>query len=86
LQGTHRGPLKMPRGTIPPTGKRMDAPCADVFELVDDKIKRFDCYPSGRSAGRRLDDRGLARRRSKPAGSGPDGNLLEFVERPGAPE
>jgi hypothetical protein len=25
----------------------MDAPCADVFELVDGKIKRFDCYPSG---------------------------------------
>jgi ketosteroid isomerase-like protein len=47
LQGTHRGPLKMPGGTIPPTGKRMDAPCADVFELVDGKIKRFDCYPSG---------------------------------------
>jgi predicted ester cyclase len=47
LQGTHRGPLKMPGGTIPPTGQRMDAPCADVFELVDGKIKRFDCYPSG---------------------------------------
>ena len=47
LQGTHRGPLTMPGGTIPPTGKRMDAPCADVFELVDGKIKRFDCYPSG---------------------------------------
>lgn len=25
----------------------MDAPCADVFELVGGKIKRFDCYPSG---------------------------------------
>jgi hypothetical protein len=22
----------------------MDAPCCDVFELVDGKIKRFDCY------------------------------------------
>jgi ketosteroid isomerase-like protein len=47
LQGTHLGPLTMPGGTIPPTGKRMDTPCADVFELVDGKIKRFDCYPSG---------------------------------------
>jgi ketosteroid isomerase-like protein len=47
LQGTHRGPLKMPGGTIPPTGNRMDTPCADVFELVGGKIKRFDCYPSG---------------------------------------
>ena len=25
----------------------MDAPCCDVFELIDDKIKRFDCYPEG---------------------------------------
>jgi ketosteroid isomerase-like protein len=47
LQGTHLGPLKMPGGMIKPTGKRMDAPCADVFELADGKIKRFDCYPSG---------------------------------------
>jgi ketosteroid isomerase-like protein len=47
LQGTHRGPLNMPGGTLQPTGNRMDAPCCDVFELVDGKIKRFDCYPSG---------------------------------------
>ena len=45
LQGTHLGPLHLPTGTLPPTGKRMDAPCCDVFELVDGKIKRFDCYP-----------------------------------------
>jgi steroid delta-isomerase-like uncharacterized protein len=47
LQGTHRGPLALPRGVIPATGKRMNAPCCDVFELSGDKIKRFDCYPSG---------------------------------------
>jgi steroid delta-isomerase-like uncharacterized protein len=47
LQGTHLGPLSLPDGTIPPTGKRMDAPCCDVFELSDGKIKRFDCYPEG---------------------------------------
>jgi steroid delta-isomerase-like uncharacterized protein len=47
LQGTHLGPLSLPRGTIPPTGKKMDAPCCDVFEVTDGKIKRFDCYPSG---------------------------------------
>jgi steroid delta-isomerase-like uncharacterized protein len=47
LQGTHRGPLELPRGIIPATGKRMNAPCCDVFELSGDKIKRFDCYPSG---------------------------------------
>ena len=45
LQGTHLGPLHLPAGTLPATGKRMDAPCCDVFELVDGKIKRFDCYP-----------------------------------------
>jgi predicted ester cyclase len=47
LQGTHNGPLRLPVGTIPPTGKKMNAPCCDVFELVGSKIKRFDCYPSG---------------------------------------
>jgi ketosteroid isomerase-like protein len=47
LQGTHSGPLNMPGGTLAPTGKRMDAPCCDVLELTDGKIKRFDCYPSG---------------------------------------
>jgi ketosteroid isomerase-like protein len=46
LQGTHNGPLNLPVGTIPPTGKRMDTPCADIFELVNGKIRRFDCYPS----------------------------------------
>jgi hypothetical protein len=30
-----------------PTGKRIDAPCCDVLELVEGKIKRFDCYPEG---------------------------------------
>jgi ketosteroid isomerase-like protein len=47
LQGTHSGPLATPFGSIPPTGKRMDAPCADIFELVGGKIKTFDCYPEG---------------------------------------
>jgi ketosteroid isomerase-like protein len=47
LQGTHTGPLETPFGTIPPTGKTMDAPCADIFELENGKIKRFDCFPEG---------------------------------------
>jgi hypothetical protein len=47
LQGTHLGPLWLPAGTLPATGKKMDTPCCDVFELVGDKIKRFDCYPEG---------------------------------------
>jgi predicted ester cyclase len=47
LQGTHTGPLATPFGTIPPTGKKMDAPCVDIFELDNGKIRRFDCYPEG---------------------------------------
>jgi ketosteroid isomerase-like protein len=47
LQGTHLGPLSLTAGTLKPTGKRMDTPCCDVFELSNGKIKRFDCYPSG---------------------------------------
>ena len=47
LQGTHKGPLALPFGNIPPTGKRMDAPCCDVFRLKDGKIQSFNCYPSG---------------------------------------
>ena len=47
LQGTHDGPLQLPFGMLPATGKQMDAPCCDVFELEDGKINRFDCYPEG---------------------------------------
>lgn len=47
LHGTHDGPLVLPTGTIPATGRRMDAPCCDVIELVDGKVARFDFYPSG---------------------------------------
>jgi hypothetical protein len=39
--------LHLPAGTLPPTGKRIDAPCCGVFELADGKIKRLDCYPAG---------------------------------------
>ena len=47
LQGTHKGPLQLPLGTIPPTGKRMNAPCCDVFRLKNGKIQSSNCYPSG---------------------------------------
>ena len=44
----HRGrPLELPIGIIPPTGKRMNAPCCDVFQLRNGKIESFNCYPSG---------------------------------------
>ena len=47
LQGTHTGPLETAFGTLHPTGKRMDAPCADIWELENGKIKKFDCYNEG---------------------------------------
>ena len=47
LQGTHDGTLQTPFGELPATGKQMNAPCCDVFELEDGRIKRFDCYPEG---------------------------------------
>ncbi len=47
LQGTHDGALHLPFGMLPATGKRMDAPCCDVFTLTDGKIQRFNCYPEG---------------------------------------
>jgi len=47
LQGTHDGALHLPFGMLPATGKRMDAPCCDVFKLKGGKLDRFDCYPEG---------------------------------------
>ena len=47
LQGTHNGPLELPIGIIPPTGRKMNAPCCDVFQLTNGKIEFFHCYPSG---------------------------------------
>jgi hypothetical protein len=47
LQGTHTGPLETPFGVISPTGNKMNAPCVDIFELEEGKIKKFDCYPEG---------------------------------------
>ena len=46
LQGTHNGPLELPMGVIPPTGRKMDAPGCDVFHLKDGKVQTFNCYPS----------------------------------------
>jgi ketosteroid isomerase-like protein len=44
LNGTHKGDLVIPAGTIPPTGKQMHAPCCDVFRLKDGKVFSFHCY------------------------------------------
>jgi steroid delta-isomerase-like uncharacterized protein len=38
-KGTHRGPLQMPNGAIPPTGRSIDVPACVVMELTDDKAR-----------------------------------------------
>ena len=44
LNGTHRGDLAIPAGTIPPTGKEIHAPCCDVFHIEKRKVTSFHCY------------------------------------------
>jgi predicted ester cyclase len=46
LNGTHKGPLELPNGIVPPSGKRMKAPCCDVFRLKNVKFSRFTVIPS----------------------------------------
>ncbi|MFD3581728.1 nuclear transport factor 2 family protein [Streptomyces sp. NPDC058683] len=55
LQGTFLHPWERLDGTfISPTGKRQNTPTLDMFELVDGRIKRFDCYPMGTVRARQL--------------------------------
>ena len=50
LPGTHLGPLKLPAGTLPPTGKRMDAPCCDVSNWPTTRSSASTAIPKGRSS------------------------------------
>src|SRR5258705_7759651 len=47
LNGTHKGPLALPAGTIPETGNVMKTPCCDVFHIENGKVKSFHCYTAG---------------------------------------
>ncbi len=47
LNGTHKGPLALPAGTIPATGNAMITPCCDVFHIENGKVKSFHCYTAG---------------------------------------
>lgn len=47
LNGTHDGPLVLPSGTIPATGREMQTPCCEVFHLKSGKVKSFHCYSAG---------------------------------------
>lgn len=44
LNGTHKGPLQLPSGTIAPTGRTIEVPCCDVFKIENGKVKSFHCY------------------------------------------
>lgn len=44
LNGTHRGDLAMPAGTIPATGNEIHVPCCDVFHIDNGKVTSFHCY------------------------------------------
>jgi steroid delta-isomerase-like uncharacterized protein len=44
LNGTHKGDLALPAGTISATGKEIHAPCCDVFRIENGKIASFHCY------------------------------------------
>ena len=44
IQGTHLGPFPTPAGEIPPTGRRIDVPTADLWHLRDGRIETFNCY------------------------------------------
>ena len=47
LNGTHKGPLALPAGSIPASNNVINAPCCDVFYLENGKVKAFHCYTAG---------------------------------------
>jgi SnoaL-like domain len=50
LQGTHDGPLQLPFGDLPATGKQMDAPCCDVFSSKTVRSSASTATQRGRSS------------------------------------
>ncbi len=44
IQGTHLGGFPTPVGEIPPTGRRIDVPAADLWYLREGRIETFNCY------------------------------------------
>ena len=44
IRGTHQGELVLGSKTIAPTGRKIDAPCVDIFRLKSGKIISFNCY------------------------------------------
>ena len=44
IRGTHNGELRLPSGTLAPTGKVIDVPSCDVYNLENGKVISFHCY------------------------------------------
>ncbi|MHB8646226.1 MAG: ester cyclase [Thermomicrobiales bacterium] len=42
--GTHTGPLAGPSGDVPPTGRKLDLPYCDVFQVKDGRITAHHVY------------------------------------------
>jgi steroid delta-isomerase-like uncharacterized protein len=43
-RGTHKGPLQMPSGDIPATGKKFELRACQVVEVANDKVKSVRHY------------------------------------------
>jgi hypothetical protein len=44
IQGTFKGPMQTPAGTVEPTGAKIDVPTADFWYLKKGKIEKFNCF------------------------------------------
>jgi hypothetical protein len=44
IQGTFKGPLPTPAGSLKPNGAKVDVPTADFWYLRDGKVEKFNCY------------------------------------------
>jgi len=42
--GTHTGPLEGPQGTVPPTGRTIELPFADIFRVRDGRAVAHHLY------------------------------------------
>jgi steroid delta-isomerase-like uncharacterized protein len=43
-RGTHTGPLHLPAGDIPPTGRQGELRCCNVYQIKDGKIASLHSY------------------------------------------
>ncbi len=53
-RGTHTGPLVGPSGTIPPTGRKIELPIGELFQVQNGKIALIHAYYDGATLMRQL--------------------------------